>query len=90
MFKKLALNLLFSAIKSLLDAGLFAWIQETVATIAAQGLKGEAARAAFAELLKNLKGTLGTIAVMTSSTLINLAMEAAVAKLKAAEGKLNG
>lgn len=76
------LNALILIIKQLIDANIFKAIELLVIDAMNFDISGEEKRAKVLEQLHNISGSIAPILASTASWVINLALEAIVAKLK--------
>ena len=80
--KTIAITLIITLIQSMMDNGLVDKIQELVHEAFDFDMTGDEKRAWVVESLKELGGLLGAAVASTAPWLINLALEALVAKEK--------
>ena len=79
---QMALGLIVTLVQSMMDNGLVAALQELIKEAFDWDMPGDQKRAAVLERLKSLGGVLGEAVAATAPWLINLALEALVAKAK--------
>ena len=79
---QMALNLIVTLVQSMMDNGLVAAMQDLIKEAFNWDMPGDEKRAAVLDKLKGLGGVVGTAVAATAPWLINLALEALVAKAK--------
>ena len=79
---QIALNLIVTLVQSMMDNGLVAALQELIEEAFNWDMPGEQKRAAVMQKLEAIGGVVGDAVSATAPWLLNLALEALVAKAK--------